>query len=496
MGLSKLLQLSFALIVAGGLPGEIAMSKETSNIVKTYMPFTLPVDPANVRTLVDLDLSYALGSTLVGWSKTRELVSGLAESWSVTGEKEITFKIGAAAKWSDGNAVTAEQTVKSLLRAKRIHGDSLKTLYDYVTAIEAKDAKTLVFKLNVAAATSGVIKKLTEPMYGIVKVKDADTLDLSVTTGPFTLKSVSDSEIELAQNKLWIFTQPNMPRAVHIRRPPAGEEIQESFLKDSWANLLGSSSLLPLETGDKFKKAKYEVWHRNLDKIFFFAPGPRLTTEEGRTLFRYLSQRLDRAAITKGLSGFNTTEQFFPQGYVLFDPEFKKSDSEARLPEAFQKKPLEILAAESRMSEILQRNIRNTIKSLTGIEPVFKLVSLADFEKTRAKGNYDFVAGSLPVNDPNVEGAMGFFFGLTPPIIPNAGEGSKDFQARVKKARLNSDHVDRNLEYRRIFTEATCEGSLLPLFHYSTIVIAKEGIDLSQVPTTDETVAFSKVRFK
>ncbi|MGE3263226.1 MAG: ABC transporter substrate-binding protein [Bacteriovoracia bacterium] len=472
------------------------MSKENQNTVKTYMPFTLPVDPANVRTLVDLDLSYALGSTLVGWSKTRELVSGLAESWSVTGEKEITFKIGAASKWSDGSAVTAEQAVKSLLRAKRVHGDSLKTLYDYVTAIEAKDAKTLVFKLNVAAATSGVVKKLTEPMYGIVRVKEGDSLDLATTTGPFALKSVSNAEIELSLNKFWIFTQPNMPKSVHIRRPPAGEEIQESFLKDSWANLLGSSSLLPVETSERFKKAKYEVWHRNLDKVFFFAPGPRLTNENGRLLFQYLNQRLDRSAITKGLAGFNSTEQFFPQGYILFDPEFQKAGSEAKLPEGFRKKPLEILAAESRMSEILQRNIRSTLKELTGIEPTFKLVSLADFEKTRAAGNYDLVAGSLPVNDPNVEGAMGFFFGLTPPIIPNAGEGSKDFQARVKKARLNPDHLGRNLEYRRIFTEATREGSLLPIFHYSTIVIAKEGIDLSQVPTTDETVAFSKVRFK
>lgn len=472
------------------------MSKEAQNIVKTYMPFTLPVDPANVRTLVDLDLSYALGTPLVGWSQTRELVSALAESWAVSGEKEITFKLSSAAKWSDGSPVTAEQAVKSLLRAKAVHGDSLKTLYDHVEAIEAKDVKTLIFKLNVVAATSGVVRKLTEPMYGIVFVKSGNALDLTKTTGPFTLKSVSDSEIELAQNKLWISHQSHLPTTVQIRRPPSGEELQESFLKDSWANLLGSSSLISLETNEKFKKARYQVWHRNLDKVFFFAPGSRLTNEDGRMLFRAMQKYLKRSDITKGLSGFHLTEQFFPQGYVLFDPEFPKTNSEVKVPETLRKKPLEILAAESRMSEILQRNIKSTIKGLTGVEPIFRLVSLAEFEKTRAAGNYDFVAGSLPVNDPNVEGAMGFFFGLTPPIIPNAGDGPKDFQARVKKARLLSDHLERNLEYRRIFTAATQEGTLFPIFHYSTVVIAKDGIDLSQVPTTDETVAFSKVRFK
>ena len=485
-----------SLVVSTGISRGMAMTNAKSRIIKTYMPFTLPVDPANVRTLVDLDLSYALGTTLVGWSPTRELVSGLAESWSLTGEKEITFKIGEASKWSDGSTVTAEQVVKSLLRAKRTHGDSLKTLYEYVNSIEASDVKSIVFKLNVAASTSGIVKKLTEPMYGIVKVADNDRLDLSVTTGPFTLTSASEAEIKLERNKLWIFTQANMPSSVLIRRPPSGEEIQESFLKDSWANLLGSSSLLPVETSEKFKKAKYEIWHRNLDKVFFFAPGPRLSNEDGRMLFRYMNQKVDRASLTKGLSGFNSTQQFFPRGYVLFDPEFKTSNSEITMPKTFRAKPLEILAAESRVSERLQRNIRTAIKGLTGVEPILKLVSLADFEKTRAAGNYDFLAGSLPVNDPNVEGAMGFFFGLTPPIIPNAGDGSSDFQSRVKKARLNPDHLERNLEYRRIFTQAANEGSLLPIFHYSTIVIAKEGIDLSEVPTTDETVAFSKVRFK
>lgn len=472
------------------------MPTEQSKVIKTYMSFTLPVDPANVRTLVDLDLSYALGTTLVGWSPTRDLVSGLAESWSLTGEKEITFKIAATAKWSDGSPVTAEQAVKCLLRAKKVHGDSLHTLYDYVESIMANDSKNLVFKLNVPAATSGVVKKLTEPMYGIFFVKDGEELDLTKTTGPFTLKSVSASEVELTQNKLWIFAQPHMAKVVQIRRPPVGNEIQDSFLKDSWANLLSSSSLLPTATSEKFKKAKYEIWNRNLDKVFFFAPAPKLANEEGRALFQYMNQHLNRSSMTKGLSGFHLTEQFFPQGYILFDPEFQKKESSAKLPEIFRTRPLEILAAESRMDEIQKKNLRSTIKDLTGIEPNLKLVSLAAFEKTRAEGNYDFIAGSLPVNDPNVEGAMGFFFGLTPPIIPNAGERSKDFQSRVKKARLNPDHFERNLEYRRIFTEATREGSLLSIFHYSSIVIAKEGIDLSQVPTTDETVAFSKVRFK
>lgn len=484
------------MILIGTIPARASMNKETSRTIKTYMPFTLPVDPANVRTLVDLDLSYALGTTLVGWSPTRELVSGIAKSWTISGEQEITLNIGQESKWSDGNPVTADQVVKSLLRAKKIHGDSLKTLYDPIVSIEAKNSSTVVFKLNVAAASSGIIRKLTEPMFGIFFVKSDDSLDLTKSTGPFYLKSVSEKQIDLSANTLWLFSKPNSALAVQIRRPPPGEELQESFLNDSWANLLGSSSLIAESTNAKYKKAQYHVWHRNLDKIFFFVPGPRLANSEGQALFQYLNQNLKKEKITSGLNGFNLTEQFFPSGYVLFDPEFKKPKTEARIPATFNKKPLEILAADSRVGETLQKNIKLVLKEITGIEPKFVLVSLSEFEKKRAEGSYDLVAGSLPVNDPNVEGSMGFFFGLTPPIIPNAGIGAKDFQARVKAARNNTDQLARNLEYRKIFTDATREGSLLPLFHFSTMVIAKKGIDLTEVPTTDETVAFSKVKFK
>lgn len=472
------------------------MSKENQRTIKTYMQFALPVDPADVKTLVDLDLSYALAMTLVSWSPNRELVSGLAESWAPVSDKSIRFNIGKNMKWSDGSDLTAQNVVASLVRAKKLHGESLKSLYDCVESIEAMDSKTVLFKLNTEVTTSGVIKKLTEPMYGIVFVKQDGTIDMSKTTGPFKLKAATDKQLGLVANSNFVGKASNMAEAVQIRRPPAGEEIQASFLSDEWANLFSSSSLIPEAIRQKFVQKHYEIWNRNLDKIFFIAPGPRLVNDGGRKLFQLFNQKIERSKVTKGLSGFAEAEQFFPSGYVLFDPEFKKTKEDIKLPEQFGKRPLEILAADTRTAPVLQQNIKDVLKAITGVEPKFKLVSLSEFEKARTAGQYDILAGALPVNDPNIEGAMAFFFGLTPPIIPNAGEGSKDFQKRVAAVRKQPDQAIRNLEYRRVFTEAALSGSLLPLFHYSTIVIAKEGLDLSQVPTTDESVAFAKVRFK
>lgn len=472
------------------------MAVTKSKAIHTYMAFGLPLDPANVRTLVDLDLSYALSSTLTEWSDSRELVAGLAKSWKITGKNEMQFSLKDDLKWSDGSNVTANQVVKSLERAKRVHGDSLKSLFDQIVAISSAENGTIKFTLNVDAASSGILTKLTEPMYGLVFVKDDGEIDLSKTVGPFVLSKATNDKLELAQNKNWFRFHASMANSVVIRRPPVGDEVQDAFLKDEWVNIMTSSSLVEKTVNEIFEKRMYAVWNRSLDKIFFLSPGARLANEEGRQLFRFLNKELDRSILTSDLSGFNLTQQFFPAGYVLFDPEFRKGALEATLPKAFQNRPIKILGVASRLNSRLKENLKTAIKKAVGVEPEFKVVQLSDFEKARAEKDYDFLAGALPVNDPNVEGAMGFFFGLTPPIIPNAGARELAFSNRVAKAKLLPSQSERNSEYRKVFSEATVQGSIVPLFHYSTVVIAKAGMDLSAVPMTDETVAFSKVRFK
>lgn len=494
-----LAQVAFVACAFLGILGEKAFAMKTpmNYEIRTYMSFGLPIDPANIRTLVDLDLSYALASTLVDWNESKEPIAGLAESWTYTSEKEVAFRLRADSKWSDGTKLTAQNVISSFERAEHVHRESLKSLFDLVQKIEVKDDLTIVFKLNVAGENSGLIRKLTEPMYGVLALKKDGSVDFSKSSGPYSLKASSDKELSLGQNSLWYKKVPAMAELVTIRPPPKGEELQKSFLNDDWINLLTSSSLTPENTHKKFVEAHYTIWSRSLDKIFHLSPSSRLANNEGRQLVRTLNSKMNRKTLTDGIIGFNLADQFFPSGYVLFNPEFQKSLGSSDVPQKYKSKPLEILGIDTRVSESLRKNLAEAIKNVTGAEPVFKIVPLSEFEAARVAGNYDLVAASLPVNDPNIEGAIGFFFGLTPPIIPDAAEaGAKAFSKRVQNAKLLKNQPERNLEYRKIFSEATNEGSILPLFHFSTVVVAKKGIDLSHVPTTDETVAFSKIRFK
>ena len=66
----------------------------------------------------------------------------------------------------------------------------------------AESETILTFTTKEDVTKSGILLKLTEPMYGIVALSDGK-LDLSRTSGAFSLKSSNDKEIQLIANSNW-----------------------------------------------------------------------------------------------------------------------------------------------------------------------------------------------------------------------------------------------------------------------------------------------------
>ncbi len=81
-------------------------------------------------------------------------------------------------------------------RAKRLYGGDLKALFDAVEKIEATNDQTLLFTTKEEVSKSGLLLKLTEPMYGLVAVKDGN-LDLSKSAGPYVVKEHSHDKLLL-----------------------------------------------------------------------------------------------------------------------------------------------------------------------------------------------------------------------------------------------------------------------------------------------------------
>jgi ABC-type oligopeptide transport system substrate-binding subunit len=101
------------------------------------------IDPHKARSTQAAEVQRDIGEGLMTYSATAELVGGVAQSWNISEDGlTYTFRIRDTARWSNGDAVTAEQFVFSLRR-----------LVDPKTA--AFYAQAVVAIENVAAIVAG-----------------------------------------------------------------------------------------------------------------------------------------------------------------------------------------------------------------------------------------------------------------------------------------------------------------------------------------------------
>lgn len=458
--------------------------------VRTYMNFS-EIDPAHILTMADLEMSFALGSTLVAFNDERKLVAGLAEKWELIAPTKIRFIFRKDLKWSDGSHVTAYQYKDSLERAKRMYTDDLKALFDAVASIEATDASILVITTKDEVTRSGILSKLTEPMYGLVSVKNGK-LDLSKSAGPYSVKEKSQDHVTLSVNPHWYMFRKDMPMNVEIRRPTSDADLITDFEKDEWANLVSGSSLMRADTFERFKNKGYRTWQRTLDKVFALYPSKKFLKIGGAAVITELNAKMNREMLLKSLSGYALANQFFPRGYELYSTVDPTVISVER-PNI--KGPVHIIIPGSPFANAIREHLPTAIRAATSLDALIEVVPLTAVNERMKRGDFDILATGVAVADPNFEGSMSFFVEREPPFI-QSGDKPNDFAAQLKEARSFPSSEQRANRMREIIVRAQEAGHVLPLFHFSSLAIAKPGIDLSEIPNTNETIPFSKVRMR
>ena len=493
--------LVLANLVAGAAAGNlfaadanqrIRSEKAKMNVIRTYMDLSEKIDPASIVSMADLEISLSLASTLVTFNGERELVSGLAEKWTITSPQEITFSLRKGLKWSDGSEITAAQYRKALLRAKQLYPNDLKALFDSIESIEAPDASNLVIKTTIEVAKSGIVVKLAEPMYGLVYVNPNGNIDLSKTSGPYYLVPSSKPELLLKANPFWISYTKAMPASIEIRKLPDSGSVIDGFAEDSWANLISDTSLIPKAAAEKFQKLGYQTWQRNLDKVVSIFPSPNFVKNGGNELIKAIAQKIKKSALVEGLAGLQIADQFFPRGYQLWSGTAPKIE----LSKPFSgSEPVRIIIPPLRSAAPIGKYLPSLVKEITGKVPVFEVLPYNSLDRRVERGEYDLMIVGLAVAGPNIEGSMSFFFEREQSFFPS-GPSPHDYAKQVSEARTLPNASERAARMRDIVLKAQEAGYVLPLFHFSSMGVAKAGIDLSGVPVGDETITFSKVRFK
>ena len=462
--------------------------------IHTYMPFTFPVDPAVIRTMPEMDLSYALAGTLVEWSETKQLTAGLAESWVTPDSHSYLLTLRKGLKWSDGSPVIAAQVRASLLGGIKAHPDDLRSLANLFTGIECPTDREISFRLKTTANESGLLKKLTEPNYGIVALGKNGLPDLTRTTGPFFITGQSSAELSLNVNPNWHHYRPEMADRIMIRRPPAGMDPQVILLNDSWPSIAKGFSITPADTLARYEREGYALWHRPMDKIFFFALGRARKDAEHQALLRYLRANTDRNELTQGLSGFQTGDQLFPKGFALHDAKMSCPAGAETLPKIFRKRPLEIAFSTPGQFSTLVKNIKAIVTKLTGVEPHIIPVELDQTMQVLREGNFDIFAVPAGLADPEPEGIMSFYFEGEIQVIQSTPEN--DFVKRLDLARKMTDPEGKLQAMRDIVTDATCKGFVFPLFHLASLGIGRPDLDFSGISSYEESIPLAKIRFR
>lgn len=230
---------------------------------------------------------------------------------------ELTFKLKAAAKWSDGTPVTAEDVAYTWVSHVKYNTPTGAANIDYIDAIEAVDAQTVVIKAKLGAdgsalnpllvsayvSTNYVIQKAwTETLEaragGDAAAFLADTAEDVVYSGPYHKFFVDDTKVVLIRDDNYWGQDASMWGQL-----PAPKYLAHTIFKD---NAAGSVALAKgeVDVSQQFNSNIQLLWESYGLPISTYLPeapygiGASLPT----AFFNLNSPGLDQVAVRKAIA--------------------------------------------------------------------------------------------------------------------------------------------------------------------------------------------------
>jgi len=182
-----------ALLMLAALAGASSCRKQPEGAVKVIVIGPAPAlrDPAlGPLSQPDQVLLANSAQGLVSFDASGNIVSGLAERWTVTDDGlSYIFRL-AAANWPDGRKITADQVARLLKR--EIGARSKNSLKEQFGAVEDIIAMTdRVIEISLVAPRPDLLSLLAQPQMAILRGSEG--------TGPFTAAKGADGQLKLTR---------------------------------------------------------------------------------------------------------------------------------------------------------------------------------------------------------------------------------------------------------------------------------------------------------
>jgi peptide/nickel transport system substrate-binding protein len=428
---------------------------------------------------------------------TTDLVPGLAESWK-TNDKgdEYTFTLRDGLKFSNGDALDAAAVKWSIERVMKLKGDPSWLITDFVTSVEAPDAKTVVFKLKgptaffpalVATPTYFPVDPKVFPADKIIKDPSELTGGSLVGDGPYNVKSFKrDEEVVLVANPDYFGGKAPVSRII-IKYFADASTLRLAFEKGEID--LAFKQLNPSDVADLTKKSEYKTFQLPGPQIRYISFETSQSVFKDKTLRQAIAALVDRSEINeKVYLGQNAPlYSMIPNGMTGQVNTFKDADlatAEALLKKAgySEAKPLDF-------------ELWYTPSHYGDAEVNFAEVLKAQFEKTKLiKVTLKNAEWSTYKEQWNKKQMSIFLLGWYPDYIDpddytaafagtsgSAGNGiyfsNKEWDALFAKEQSTSDAVARDAIFKDVQERWVDEVPTIPVWQGNLYVFTKPSID-------------------
>jgi oligopeptide transport system substrate-binding protein len=282
-----------ALLMLAAIAGTTSCRKQPEGAVKVIVIGGTPTlrDPAlGPLPQPDQILLSNAAQGLIRFDASGNIVSGLAERWTVTDDGlSYIFRL-ASANWPDGRKITAEQVARLLKR--EIAARSKNSLKEQFGAIEDIVAMTdRVIEISLVAPRPDLLSLLAQPQMAILRDGEG--------TGPFTPTKGTDGQIKLTREIVSPDDETTSKEELLLAGASAATAVQAFAGAD--ADLVLGGTFADLPAAQHVKLPRDSLRFDPASGLFGLVPvhsGGPLDKPEVR---RMLSQAIDRDAFVAAL---------------------------------------------------------------------------------------------------------------------------------------------------------------------------------------------------
>lgn len=283
-----------AVLMIAGLLGAASCHKQPKGAMSVVVIGGEPQlrDPAlGPLSVPDQVLLANVAQGLVRFDSAGNIVSGLAERWTVTDDGlSYIFRL-ASAKWPDGSKITAAEVARALKRD--IANRSRNSLKDQLGAVEDVVAMTdRVIEISLISPRTDLLSILAQPDMGILRDGEG--------TGPFTPQPGPQGKITLTREIVSPDDETTTRQEVMLGGAPAGRAVA-AFAAGA-ADLVLGGTFADLAVAQHAQLPRGSLRFDPASGLFGLEPtqsGGALDKPQVRHL---LSQAIDRDALVAALA--------------------------------------------------------------------------------------------------------------------------------------------------------------------------------------------------